>query len=62
MMTRIGVLLLIAMPLAAQTASNAVHKFLPLAVGNSWTYEHLVVDDRHNHSRFGFARRHRGVE
>ena len=48
MIARIAVLLLAALPLAAQTTISYVQKFLPLTVGNSWTYKHEVADDRGN--------------
>ena len=38
--------LLAAAPLAAQEKN--VEDYLPLAVGNSWTYLHWFVDDRRN--------------
>ncbi len=45
MIARTAVLLLTALaPLAAQTRS--VQDYLPLAVGNSWTYAHLFLDAR----------------
>ncbi len=38
--------LLAAAPLAAQEKN--VEDYLPLAVGNSWTYLHIIYDDRQN--------------
>ena len=48
MMRNLGtIVLLLAAPLAAQDAED-LSKFLPLAVGNSWTYEHVLQDKRKN--------------
>ena len=44
MLARIAVLILSALPLAAQTPN--VQDYLPLAVGNSWTYLHTYYDVR----------------
>ena len=46
MIARIAVLLMAAVPLTAQEKN--VEDFLPLAVGNSWTYLHLHTDYRQN--------------
>ncbi len=37
---------LVPVPLAAQTTTKNVQDYLPLAVGNSWTYEHEFFDAR----------------
>ncbi len=44
MIGRIAISFLFAVPLAAQTKN--VQDYLPLAVGNSWTYEHEYWNDR----------------
>ncbi len=44
MLARIAILILSALPLAAETPT--VQAYLPLAVGNSWTYLHTYSDDR----------------
>ena len=48
MIVRMLILLaaLVPVPLAAQTTTKNVQDYLPLAVGNSWTYEHVFFDDR----------------
>ena len=38
----------LAAPLGAQTRTYNVEDYLPLAVGNSWTYEHEYWDERRN--------------
>ncbi len=60
MIARIAVLVLGALPLRAQTIdptadgssytvqdSYTIQDFMPMAVGNSWTFEHLYMDQRH---------------
>lgn len=47
MMRNLGIIvLLLAVPLAAQEEAEDLSKFLPLAVGDSWTYEHVLQDKR----------------
>ena len=46
MLTYLAALFLLAAPLAAQEKN--VEDYLPLAVGNSWTYLHRFIDDRQN--------------
>ena len=46
MLTYLAALFLLAAPLAAQEKN--VEDYLPLAVGNSWTYRHSFVDGRQN--------------
>ena len=46
MLIYLAALFLLAAPLAAQEKN--VEDYLPLAVGNSWTYLHSFVDDRQN--------------
>ena len=49
MIARIGVLILAVLsPVAAQQQTKNVEDYLPLAVGNSWTYEQVVLDARMN--------------
>ena len=49
MIARIGVLILAVLsPVAAQQQTKNVEDYLPLAVGNSWTYEQVVIDGRTN--------------
>ncbi len=48
MIVRMLILLaaLVPVPLAAQTTTKNVQDYLPLAVGNSWTYKHEFADAR----------------
>ena len=39
---------LVPVPLAAQTTTRNVQDYLPLAVGNSWTYKHEFIDARNS--------------
>lgn len=50
MISRLAIINMFAVlsPLAAQTITKNVQDYLPLAVGNSWTYKHEYWDERRN--------------